>query len=421
LPVPSRLTASPPTVNITLSQYAAGKVIGVDSYYRPTVAEISLDALSRNILNFRKGLPAGTKLLASVKANAYGHGAVETAREAAAAGADYFGVAFLDEALQLRSAGIHTPILVLGYTPPEGLPAAREHDITVTLYRDEMLDAVEAMPADGKKLKVHVKIDSGMGRLGVLPGRAAETFLERACHMPQMEVEGMFTHYARADETDKTYTMMQVERFGSVVDYVRRHELPLSIIHAGNSAAGIDLPEHVGGMLRLGISMYGLYPSGEVNRESIALEPVMSLKTKLVHVKTLAAGEGISYGTRYFTRREETVGTLPVGYADGFSRMLTGKAEVLVRGHRVPVVGTICMDQCMVRLDDALQEGAAPASIGEEVVLIGRQGEAFISADEVAAKLGTIHYELTCMLAARVPRVYRRNGEVVSVVNPLLG
>jgi alanine racemase len=234
-------------------------------------------------------------------------------------------------------------------------------------------------------------------------------------------VEGMYTHYARMDETDKSYTMMQAERFGSVVEYVRRHELPLSIIHSGNSAAGIDLPERVGGMLRLGIGMYGLYPSEEVNRESVALEPVMSLKTQLVHVKTLAAGEGISYGTRYFTKREETVGTLPVGYADGFSRMLTGKAEVLVRGHRVPVVGTICMDQCMIRLDDALQERAAPAAVGEEVVLVGKQGNEVIRAEEVASKLVTINYELTCMVANRVPRVYRKNGQIVSVVNPLLG
>jgi alanine racemase len=393
----------------------------VDCYYRPTVAEISLDALSRNIQAFRRGLPAGTKLLASVKANAYGHGAVETAREATASGADYLGVAFLDEALQLRLAGIHTPILVLGFTPPEGLPAARQHGITVTLYRDDMLDAVESLPTDGRKLKAHIKIDSGMGRLGVLPGKAAEALLERACRLPQLEVEGMYTHYARMDETDKSYTMMQAERFGSVVEYVRRHELPLSIIHSGNSAAGIDLPERVGGMLRLGIGMYGLYPSEEVNRESVALEPVMSLKTQLVHVKTLAAGEGISYGTRYFTKREETVGTLPVGYADGFSRMLTGKAEVLVRGHRVPVVGTICMDQCMIRLDDALQERAAPAAVGEEVVLVGKQGNEVIRAEEVASKLGTINYELTCMVANRVPRVYRKNGQIVSVVNPLLG
>ncbi len=394
------------------------------SYYRPTVAEISLDALNGNIAAFRRRIAPGTKLLASVKANAYGHGAVETAREAAVAGADYLGVAFLDEALELRRAGIRMPILVLGYTPPHGLQVAREQDITVTIYREDVLDAAEQLPAsaENKKLKVHIKIDSGMGRLGLLPGPVAEAFLERACRAPGLQVEGAFTHYARADEADKSYTEMQIERFADVVHYIGKHELPISIIHSGNSAAGIDLPGHTGAMLRLGIGMYGLYPSEEVDRGAVPLSPVMSLKTELVHVKTLAAGEGISYGTRYFTQRSEAVGTLPIGYADGFSRMLSGKAEALYRGRRIPVVGTICMDQCMVRLNDALNGGsleAAPAP-GEEIVLMGKQGDAEISAEEIALKLGTLNYEVTCMLASRVPRVYRKNGAVAAVVNPLL-
>ncbi|WP_239618760.1 alanine racemase [Cohnella mopanensis] len=395
----------------------------MDCYYRPTVAEISLDALDRNIGVFREHLAVGTKLLASVKANAYGHGAVEIARRAVASGADYLGVAFLDEALQLRAAGIDAPILVLGYTPPLGYLLAREQGITVTLYRDQMLDEVESLPpsASGRKLKAHIKIDSGMGRLGLLPGQQAERFLERAFSIPQLEVEGLFTHYARADEDNKAYTLLQIERFAGVVDYVRRSGLPISIIHSGNSAAGIDLPEHVGQMLRLGISMYGLYPSDEVNTEHLRLEPVLSLKTSVVHIKNLPAGEGISYGTRYFTQGEETIGTLPIGYADGFSRMLSGKAEVLVRGRRVPVLGTICMDQCMVRLNEAETSDSPKIQPGEEVVLIGRQGDAVLTAEEVAAKLGTIPYELICMLAARVPRIYRSGGEIVSVVNPILG
>lgn len=395
----------------------------MDCHYRPTAAEISLDALDRNIGAFREHLAAGTKIMASVKANAYGHGAVEIARRAVASGADYLGVAFLDEALQLRAAGIGAPILVLGYTPPEGYPIAREQGITVTLYREQMLDEAAALPlsVSGKKLRAHVKIDSGMGRLGLMPGQEAERFLERAFSIPQLHVEGLFTHYARADETDKKYTFLQVERFAGVVDYVRRSGMPISIIHSGNSAAGIDLPEHVGQMLRLGISMYGLYPSDEVDTRHVQLEPVLSLKTSIVHVKSLAAGEGISYGTRYFTQREESIGTLPIGYADGFSRMLSGKAEVLVRGRRVPVLGTICMDQCMIRLSDAESAGSARIQPGEEVVLIGKQGDAVLSAEEVAGKLGTLNYELTCMLAARVPRIYRSGGEIVAVVNPLLG
>ncbi|MFC5531593.1 alanine racemase [Cohnella yongneupensis] len=392
----------------------------MDSYYRPTVAEISLDALESNIGAFRDHMPHGTRLLASVKANAYGHGAVEVARSAVQAGIDYLGVAFLDEALQLRAAGIEAPILVLGFTPAEGLRIARDQGITVTLYRDDILEAAAALPSSDRKLKAHVKVDSGMGRLGVLPGEQAERFLDRAFAAPGLEIEGLYTHYARADETDKQYTLMQAERFASVVKYVERSGKQISIVHSGNSAAGIDLPEHVGSMLRLGISMYGYYPSTEVNGERISLEPVLTLKTSIVHVKRLTAGEGISYGTRYFTQGEETIGTLPIGYADGFSRMLTGKAEALVRGNRVPVLGSICMDQCMIRLDDAVKSGDTAVEPGEEAVLIGRQGDASISVEEIADKLGTINYEVTCMLAARVPRVYKQDGRTVAVTNPLL-
>lgn len=392
----------------------------MEGYYRPTAAVISLDAMHDNVTAFRSRLVPGSRLLASVKANAYGHGAVWSARTAVAAGADYLGVAFLDEALQLRDAGLDTPVLVLGLTPAAAFEVARARGVTVTLYREDQLDAIERMPAAGPKLKAHIKVDSGMGRLGVLPGPAAERFLERALQLPQLAVEGMYTHYAKADEADKTYTSMQAERFGSVVDYVRRAQLPIALIHAGNTAAGIDLPPHVGGMLRLGIGMYGLYPSGEVRRDEIALQPVMSLRTRLAHVKTLSAGEGISYGTRYVTEKTERIGTLPVGYADGYSRMLSGKAEVLVRGRRHPIVGSICMDQCMVRLEDD-PAGDGPAwEPDEEVVLFGRQGDAELPVEELADRLGTINYEVTCMVAARVPRVYVRGGEIVDVVNPLL-
>lgn len=393
----------------------------VDRYYRPTAAEISLDALGANIGAFRRHMPPGTLLLASVKANAYGHGAVEVAREAAACGADYLGVAFLDEALQLRQAGIAAPILVLGYTPPEGLEVAREQDITITLFREDTLDAVASMAVGGRRLKAHVKIDSGMGRLGLLPDATAERFLDRAARLHQLEVEGLFTHFAKADETDKSYTSMQAERFDRIVRYAKSNGVAVPIVHAGNSAAGIDLPERAGRMLRLGIGMYGLYPSAEVRHDAVHLEPVMTLKTQVVHTKTLTVGEGISYGTRYFTQGTETIGTLPIGYADGFSRMLTGKADVLFRGRRVPVVGTICMDQCMVNLSDSWSEGEAPVANGEEIVLFGKQGDAVLSVDEVADRLGTINYELTCMVAARVPRIFRKNGAVVAVSNSLLG
>ncbi|MFD1954248.1 alanine racemase [Paenibacillus thailandensis] len=393
----------------------------MESYYRPTRAEISLDALRSNLEAYRRALPKETRMLASVKANAYGHGAVEIAKEAEAFGIDYLGVAFLDEALQLRGAGIRAPILVLGFVPADGLELARDLDITITLFREDILEAIEALPphAEGKRLKAHIKVDTGMGRLGLLGAGEAAAFIGRAMRVPGLELEGMFTHYARADEADKSYTELQYRRFGEVVKHLESRGVRLPLIHAANSAAGIDTPEWACGMVRIGIGMYGLYPSEEVNRTRIALEPVLSLKTETVMVKNVPEGWGISYGTRYFAKDGERIGTLPIGYADGFSRMLTGKAHALVRGVKVPVRGTICMDQCMIGLDDAGSPDS-PVGCGEEVVLIGRQGDAVITADEVAAQLGTIHYEVTCMLNARVPRVYKRSGQIAIVRNPIV-
>ncbi|MDQ8738897.1 alanine racemase [Paenibacillus sp. LHD-38] len=393
----------------------------MDSYYRPTRVELSLDALRHNLQAFRNAIPRECRLMASVKANAYGHGAVEIAREAERFGVDYLGVAFLDEALQLRKAGIQTPILVLGFVAADALSVAREHDVTISLFREDIIEAAAKLPPDsnGRKLKVHVKMDSGMGRLGVIGKDAVLSFIQKAMQVPQLEVEGLFTHYARADEADKNYTMLQYDRFREVAEYVEQHGWPIPIIHAANSAAGIDTPQWAGGMLRLGISMYGLYPSDEVNQQRIALEPVMTLKTEVVMVKTVPAGWGISYGTRYVSAGEERIGTLPIGYADGYSRMLTGKAHGLVRGVKLPIRGTICMDQCMIALDAAVSETAMPVEPGEEVVLIGRQGDSVITVEEVAKHLGTLNYEVTCMLAARVPRIYVNDGRVTAIQNPI--
>ncbi|MET1171306.1 alanine racemase [Paenibacillus amylolyticus] len=389
--------------------------------YRPTQAEINLDHLCTNVEAFREALPQGMKFLACVKANAYGHGAVETARELERVGVDYLSVAFLDEALELRQHGITIPILVLGYTPPEGIAVAWQHDVTVTLFSREVLDAIRHLDAStfANQLKVHIKIDSGMGRLGLLPGDEALAFIQEVASLNQVMLEGMFTHFARADEEDKTYTLEQYRRFQSVVRALRDQGCSIPIIHTANSAAAIDTPELSYDMVRVGISLYGLYPSAEVNHQVVKLSPVLTLKTKAVLVKTLPPHWGISYGTRYFTQGYERIATLPIGYADGFSRMLTGKAEVLVRGRRVPVVGTICMDQCMVSLQSFAEE-AEEIQVGEEVVLIGHQSGGVITADEVASQLGTIAYEVICMMAHRIPRVYTLGGAVVARINPLL-
>ncbi|MDR0269887.1 alanine racemase [Paenibacillus sp.] len=389
--------------------------------YRATQAVINLDQLRANYEAFRQALPEDMKLLACVKADAYGHGAALVSRELEQAGVDYLSVAFLDEAIQLRQAGIKLPVLVLGYTPPEAIRAAWEHEVTVTLFSPDVLEAIQALPEESLKrpLKVHIKIDSGMGRLGLLPGEEATHFIEKVLEVPQAEVEGMFTHFSKADEEDKSYTLEQHRRFASVVALLKDRGISLPILHTGNSAAAIDNPELSFNMVRIGISMYGLYPSDEVNRQKVTLNPVLTLQTKIAYVKTLPPHWGVSYGARYVTDMEEIIATLPVGYADGYSRMLSGKAEVLIRGRRVPVVGTICMDQCMVTLQSFAEE-AKEIQAGEEVVLIGQQSGSSILANELASWLGTIHYEVICMIANRVPRFYLRHGAPYTLSNPLI-
>lgn len=394
----------------------------MDAFYRPTWVEISLDALRHNIENFQKVLPSEIKLMAIVKADAYGHGAVGVSKEVIAAGVDYLGVAFFDEALELRNAGITAPILVLGYTPPEGLEMARQLDITVTVYSYEVLEKLQKqgqeLPqgiADYKKLRVHIKLDTGMGRLGLHTEQDAIPFIEQALALPHVEVEGLFTHYANADEIDKSYTHEQYRRFARIVEHFKRQEIDFPYIHAGNSAAAIDLPDLTYSMVRLGISMYGMYPSEEVNQKKVALKPVLSLKTGIVHLKTLPPNSGVSYGTIYHTQSDEKIATLPIGYADGYSRMLSQKAEALIRGQRVPIVGRICMDQCMINVTEV-----ADVHAKDEVVLIGEQQGEQITVEDVAAQLGTINYEITCMISHRVARVYVRNGIREDAINPLL-
>lgn len=386
----------------------------MDAYYRPTRAEISLDALRYNIEAFRQALPSHTKMMAVVKANAYGHGALRIAREALDCGVQYLGVALLDEAIELRNAGITAPILVLGYTAPEGFELALQHDITLTIFREDMISRLAQLPKQNRRLKVHVKIDTGMGRLGLVGKEEAIPFIDKLLALSTVDVEGIFTHFAKADEADKHFTRQQYLRLKTVIDHYATKGIRFPIVHAGNSATAIDTPEYAFDMVRLGISMYGLYPSTEVNQKRIVLKPVMRLVTQIVMVKQVTEGTPVSYGGIYTAEQEgEWIATLPIGYADGYTRMLTGKAHVLVDGKRAPVVGRICMDQCMIRVSKQ------QAMLDKEVVLFGNQGEACLHVDELAQILGTINYEMTSMLAARVPKVYIRDGNTVDVQNML--
>lgn len=388
--------------------------MAVDSYYRPTWVEISLDALRHNLRAFRSSLPQDMKLLAVVKADAYGHGALQVAKECMAEGAAYLAVAFMDEALELRRGGIDAPVLVLGYTPAEAVPLAVKYNITINVYSTDVLEALEQRSAEEPPVKIHIKVDSGMSRLGLHREDETIAFVEKALSLPGVEVEGLFTHYACADEADKEHTLGQHRKFDRIVSHFRSRGVEFPYIHAGNTATAIDMPEISYNMVRLGIGMYGLYPSEEVMRSRVELQPVMSLKTRVVMLKDMEEGAGVSYGALYHTRAGEQVATLAVGYADGFSRMLTGKAEALIRGKRVPVIGRICMDQCMISLD-----GVAGAQEGDEVVLFGEQEGLALPAEELADKLGTVNYEIVCMISHRVPRVYMEGGLVVNTVNPL--
>ncbi|SEN38894.1 alanine racemase [Lihuaxuella thermophila] len=376
--------------------------------------EIDLDAVMHNVREFRKHLPVKTQIMAVVKADAYGHGAVPVAQAALEAGAVYLGVAFVDEGIQLRNAGIEAPILVLGYTPPYAARDAIRHRLTITVYSEESLQAVENEAARlGMEAKVHVKVDTGMGRIGLAPEEAA-AFVRRALSLPHVQVEGIFTHFATADERDKSYTRFQEERFAGVIRELKKEGIELPLIHIANSAGAIELPDRVYDMVRIGISLYGYYPSAEVNQRAVELKPALTFKTKIVHLKQSPPGTGISYGKTYTTSGTEWIATIPVGYADGFSRRLSNQGHALVRGVKVPVVGRVTMDQVMLDVGDAM-----PVQVGDEVVLYGEQGRERISVEEVAGLLGTISYEVTCMLGRRIPRIYLKNGQPVTIVNHL--
>ncbi|PWK05946.1 alanine racemase [Tumebacillus permanentifrigoris] len=379
-------------------------------FVRPTWAEIHLDNLAHNIQGIHALLPAGTRLMAVVKANAYGHGAIPVARKALQAGATYLAVASVDEALELRKAGIHAPILVLGYTPPGQAALVVEHDLTQTLYQEDMLAALSAAALEaGQLAKVHVKADTGMGRLGFTTVADTTAFVKQAQSTAGVVVEGLFTHFATADEADTSYAEEQLARWRDLLSACAEEGLQIPLQHISNSAGILHLPHSPGNMVRLGISMYGCWPSEEVPHE-VELRPVMKLVSQIVHLKDVGPGTKISYGAMFEAQRPTKIATLPIGYADGYSRLLSNRATVLVRGQRARVVGRICMDQLMVDVTDI-----DDVQTGDEVVLYGAQGSDEITVDEVAGLIGTISYEVICDLGRRVPRLYTEGQEIVEV------
>ncbi|SIS56745.1 alanine racemase [Salimicrobium flavidum] len=379
-------------------------------FYRDSRVEVDLDAIYYNVTQLKKRLSATTGVYAVVKANGYGHGDVQVAKAAIEAGAERLAVALLDEALRLRRAGIDVPILVMGYIRPEDAEVASRENITVTVYQKEWVEQVGDM--DGTPLNVHLKVDTGMGRLGVRSEEEMVGVLDAIREKPGVSLSGVFTHFATADEDDLAYYEEQNRRLEDLLERFRENWKQEVDIHTGNSAASMRFPEQMHQFIRFGISMYGLYPSHNVKKEKpIDLHPAFALYSNLIHAKKLEPGEAVSYGATYKTSSEEWVGTVPLGYADGWIRKLQGM-EVLVNGKRCEIIGRICMDQFMVRLD-----GYYPS--GTEVVLIGKQQEEEIEMDEVADYLETINYEIPCIITNRVPRIYKRNNEIIATSHRL--
>ncbi len=373
-------------------------------------AEIDLAAITHNFREFRQLADrqadgSRIRIMGVVKADAYGHGAIPVSRALMDAGANCLGVATLDEAIALRGAGLSGPILILGTTVPWRAGEVVQHGLAQTVY-DEALLAALAMAADksGKDARIHVKVETGMTRLGV-PWPQAADFIRRVDRTGGIRLEGIFSHLATADERENPFAELQFDRFRQVLSALESGLRSRPIRHICNSAAAIHFPDMHLDMIRPGISLYGYLASSTVDPRKVTLKPALSFKTRIEQLHFIEPGVGISYGQHFVARRKSTIATLSVGYGDGYSRSLSGKAEVLIHGHRVPLVGNICMDHCMADVTDL----AVPVSPGDEVVLIGQQGGQAITADELAAKLGTIAYEVTCMISGRVPRIYLNN------------
>ena len=382
----------------------------IEKITRPVWVEIDLDNLAHNMREVRRLTKPEAMCTAVIKADGYGHGALEIGSTLLENGADRFAVATLSEAIQLKKRFPSTEILILGYTPNHLLDCVLENKLIQTFYTLEQVIAYSNLAmSKNVTAKIHLKIDTGMHRIGMkADSETAEEILQMS-KLPNIEIEGIFTHFATADDTDKSYTEGQVALFNNLMDELDFLGVNIPMKHVANSAAIIDLPKLDYDMVRAGIMLYGLYPSNEVIKANADLKQVMSLRAMVSHVKTLGPGEGISYGLTYKTTGEEQIASIPIGYADGFTRMFTGKAKGLLKGNKVDVVGRICMDQCMVNVT------GLECHQGDIITLFGEDSGAYISIDEVASYIGTINYEIVCMIDKRVPRVYISKGEIVKV------
>lgn len=379
-------------------------------YFR-TQAKIDLDAVEYNYNNTRAKLPQGCKLLGVIKADAYGHGSVELAKFLQGK-CDFFGVACIEEAVELKKADIKTPVLILGYVAPAFYDLVVKYDIRIPVFS---YDTAKALSDDavkqGKTVPFHFCIDTGMSRIGFQVNDESADVCKKICALPNIEAEGLFSHFATADETDLTKALAQREKYKVFVEMLESREIQIPIKHLNNSAGIMNFDEYFD-MCRMGIILYGLYPSEEVDKSLLDIKPVMSWLTHISHIKTLEAGREVSYGGTFKTTEPRVIATIPVGYADGYPRCLSNKGRVIINGQYAPIVGRVCMDQFMVDVTDV--DGA---ELDSTVTLVGKDGDAELSMEEVSNSAYSFNYELPCRVARRVPRTYYKDGKFVKATN----
>ncbi|MGN0132834.1 MAG: alanine racemase [Lachnospiraceae bacterium] len=381
------------------------------NHYDRVCADIDLDAIHYNMEQMHGNLKPGTKMMGVIKTDAYGHGAVQIGKELEKL--DYvFGmaVATAEEALILRHCGITKPILILGYVFPYAYEELIRADVRMTVFRTDMIEQIDACAAKiGKNALIHIKVDTAMSRIGVRPDDSGLSFIKTCLSMKHLQAEGIFTHFAKADETDKTAVKKQL---GIYREFLKRAETETGYVfpikHCSNSAGIVEIPDANMDMVRAGITLYGLWPSDEVSKDIISLKPVLSLKSHIVFVKEITKGTCVSYGGTFRAEKNMRIATIPVGYGDGYPRGLSNKGSVLIHGRRAPVCGRVCMDQFMVDITDIPEAGE-----GDEVVLIGAMGDDRITMEELGNLSGRFNYELACDLGKRIPRVFYRNGQLV--------
>ena len=379
---------------------------------RPVWAEIDLDAIKYNIDSIKRRVDT-KELIAVVKADAYGHGALDVSKTLVENGATKLAVAVITEAMELRHGNINTPIMILGYTPLEFAADLINYDIEQTIFDLEYAKKLSEIALNlGKKAKVHVALDTGMGRIGFLINDNSLNEILKISSLKGLEVVGIFTHFATADESDKNYSNKQYKKFTDFNEKLISKGVNIPLKHVSNSGAIIDMPNTYLDGVRAGIVLYGYYPSEDVLKQNLDLKKAISIKTQVAHVKILDKNEYVSYGRKFKTERKSIIATLPIGYADGYSRALTGKAKVIINGKFAPVVGTICMDQCMIDVTDI-----GDVHVGDEIIVLGKDKDLKFDADDMAKAMGTINYEVLCMIKQRIPRVYIEDGKVKSIRN----